>query len=130
MTEKELKKLSRAELLELLLIQTKEVETLREKLTQAEILLADRYLRAEMAGSLAEAVLVVNGVMEKAQAAADQYLENIRKMEEQTRLRCDQLLRKAEREAALLREEDVAAFQEQVDSYYQEQPETAESEEI
>lgn len=104
MTEKELRKLSRGELLQLLLIQTKEVEILREKLTQAETLLADRYLRAEKAGSLAEAVLVVNGVMEAAQAAAEQYLENIRKMEERTRIYCEEMRQKVQQETALAEE--------------------------
>jgi len=93
MTEKELRKLSRAELLELLLAQTEEVERLRQNLEKAEKLLADRYLRVEFAGNLAEAVLAVNGVMEAAQKAADQYLLNIAQMEEQTRKYCDQLLR-------------------------------------
>jgi len=90
MTEKELKRLSRAELLELLLIQTRETEQLRRKLEKAEAALADRQLRLSNAGDLAQAVLSINGVMEAAQAAAQQYLDNIIQMEQEARIRYGQ----------------------------------------
>ena len=87
MLNKELKKLSRAELLELLLLQTKENERLQAKLDEALQQLTDRRLRMEQCGDLAQAALAVNGVMEAAQAAARQYLDNIRAMEEEARQR-------------------------------------------
>lgn len=99
MTDKELKRLSRAELLELLLVQTKEVERLRKELKQTRLQLEDRRLRIENAGNLAQAVLEINGVMEAAQAAAEQYLENIAAMEEVTKQKCEQLLQAAAQEA-------------------------------
>lgn len=99
MRDKELKKLSRAELLELLLEQTRQKEQLEKRLEKAEALLSDRYLKIHEAGDLAHAVLMVNGVMEAAQAAAQQYLENIQKLEEQTREECDSLLEQAREEA-------------------------------
>lgn len=95
MTDKELKRLSRAELLELLLIQTKETERLRLQLEQANQKLADRQIQIMKSGSLAEAVLAVNGVVDAANAAAAQYLENIARMEEETQLRCQQMLEQA-----------------------------------
>lgn len=95
MTDKELKRLSRTELLELLLQQTRERERLEQKLEEAEQKLADRQLQMEKAGDIAQAALQINGVMEAAQAAAQQYLENIERMERQTRQRCDQMLLKA-----------------------------------
>lgn len=95
MTDKELRKLSRAELLELLLIQTRETERLRAQLQEAEAALADRQLRIAQAGNLAKAVLDINGVLEAAQAAADQYLENMAAMEIETKSRCEQMLRDA-----------------------------------
>lgn len=103
MTDKELKKLSRAELLELLLMQTKEVERLREKLAKAESLLSERYLHILEAGNLAEAVLKVNGVMEAAQAAAQQYIDNMAAMERETEQRCQALLKQAREEAQQIR---------------------------
>lgn len=104
MTDKEMKKLSRAELLELLLMQTKETERLQKRLDRAEEELTQRQLKLQNAGSLAQAVLEVNGVMESAQAAANQYLENIARMEMETKLRCEALLAEARLEAERIRE--------------------------
>ncbi len=82
MTDKELKRLSRGELLEMLLIQIEENEGLRKSLADAEAALADRKIQIEEAGSLAEAALRLNQVFEAADQAASQYLENIRRMAE------------------------------------------------
>ena len=99
MTDKELKRLSRSELLELLLVQTRERERLEKELEEARKMLEDRQLRIDKAGDLAHAALEINGVMEAAQAAARQYLENIERMERETRRRCDEMLIKAAMEA-------------------------------
>ncbi|MBQ6824112.1 MAG: hypothetical protein IJP27_05645 [Clostridia bacterium] len=88
MTEKELKKLSRKHLLELLLKQTERVEQLQKQLADTEARLNDRALVESEAGSIAEASLKLNGVFEAAESAAEQYLENIRKLsEDQDRVR-------------------------------------------
>ncbi len=92
MTDKELKRLSRAELLELLLLQTQESERLRTELAQTRQQLEERQLRIQNAGSLAQAVIDINGVMEAAQKAADQYLENIAAMEAEARSRYDRIM--------------------------------------
>lgn len=99
MTSKELKRLSRADLLELLLAQTKETEQLKKKLQAAEEELENRRFRMSSAGSLAEAMVEVNNVMAAAQAAADQYLENIAAMEAETRQKCEKMLLAAAQEA-------------------------------
>lgn len=78
MTDKELRKLSRRELLEMLILQTRKVESLEKQLEEANRKLQDRQLLIEDAGSLSEAVMRLNGVFEAAEAAAQQYLENIR----------------------------------------------------
>lgn len=80
MNDKTLKRLSRMELLEMLVEQSKEVERLKtenQKLTEQ---LESRRLLVEKAGSIAEASLQVNRIFEAAQRAADQYLENVRWM--------------------------------------------------
>lgn len=79
MTERELRRLKRSELLELLIAQIEETETLKKKLDRAEAKLASRELIIEEAGNLAEAALRLNGIFEAAQRTADQYLENIRR---------------------------------------------------
>lgn len=78
MTERELKKLRRADLLEMLITLSKENEKLRKELTHAKKLLAKRTIVMKESGSIAEAALRLNGVFEAAQAAADQYLESLR----------------------------------------------------
>ena len=82
MTEKELKKLGRAELLEMLIAQSKRADELQEKLEKAEAELNSRQLKVDDAGSIAEAALRLNGVFDAAQAASEQYLENIRLLNE------------------------------------------------
>ena len=79
MTNKELKKLSRAELLEMLIAQSREVAALKEQLNCAEEQLKNRQILIENAGSIAEASLQLNGVFEAAQNAAAQYLENMQR---------------------------------------------------
>lgn len=79
MTEKELHKLKRAELLEMMLAQSREIESLRARVEQLEAQLADKEIRIQESGSIAEAALRLNGIFEAAQAAVDQYLENVRR---------------------------------------------------
>lgn len=85
MTEKELRRLSRRELLEMLITRTIENERLTEELQQARKELSDREFIQDRAGSMAEAALQLNGVFEAADRAAREYLENIRRMAEESR---------------------------------------------
>ena len=80
MTERELRKLSRLDLLELLVQQVEENERLRAELKQAREQLESRELMLENAGSIAQASLQISRVFEAAQMAADVYLENVRRM--------------------------------------------------
>jgi hypothetical protein len=76
--DKSLKKMSRTELLELLLEQSEQIEKLEKELKIAKILLKKRQIAIEQSGNIAEAALKLNGVFEAAQKAADEYLENVR----------------------------------------------------
>lgn len=78
MSDQDLKKLSRAELLELLVIQSKEIDSLRSRLDQAEAKLVSRDIAIADAGSIAEAALTLNNVFAAAEAASQQYLDNVR----------------------------------------------------
>lgn len=80
MTDKELKKLTRIELLELLLEQSQEVERLQKELAEVKAKLRDKNILIENSGSIAEAALKLNGVFEATQAAAEQYLENVKRV--------------------------------------------------
>lgn len=78
-TEKDIRKLGRAELLELLIMQTEENEQMAKKIAELEEKIGDRQIKIETSGSIAEASLKLNSVFEAAQAAADEYLENIKR---------------------------------------------------
>lgn len=113
MTEKELKKLTRSELLELLLYQTKRTEELEAKLEEAERSLSEKPpIQSSTPGSIAQEAMKINGVFEAAQAAAKQYIDNIKvcsgrceKMLADTKHHCAELERKAQEKVMMLRAE-------------------------
>lgn len=78
MTDKELKKLSRAQLLELLVDQSREIDRLQKALDEANQKLELRELKLAQCGSIADASLAINEVFERAQQAADLYLSEAR----------------------------------------------------
>ena len=79
MTEKELRKMKRPALLEILVSQSREIDRLKAELEQKNKELENRQILIEKSGSLAEASLEIYHVLESAQAAADLYLENIKR---------------------------------------------------
>lgn len=116
MTAKELKKLGRAELLEMLLQQVEENEQLRAELDRANAQLEKRAIVMEHSGSMAEAAMRLSGVFDQAQQAADDYLESIRlanaepeayakSVREQAQKEAEALLAEAERRSARIHAE-------------------------
>ena len=108
MTDKEFKRLSRSQLIEIIYqLQLKEEELVadNERLSKA---LADRRLRVRRAGNIAEASLEIHQVMQAAQEAAEHYLEEIRLRadEEKQRIlkrannKAEEIIAKAQQEAA------------------------------
>lgn len=95
MKESNFRKLSRAELLKLLIEQMTENEMLRGENAYLQEQIRDRRMDLEQSGSLAEAALRLNGVFRAADAAAEHYLENLRKASEEA----DQIVRQAREEA-------------------------------
>lgn len=77
MTDKEIKRLHRAELIEIIYEFQKNQEILQGQVKNLRAALAERQIKIREAGSIAEAALKINEVFEKAQAAADQYLASI-----------------------------------------------------
>lgn len=76
--QRELKKLSRTELLEMLLDITRENDALKAENTDLRAQLELKTIRLQESGSIAEAALKLNGIFEAAQQAADQYLCSVR----------------------------------------------------
>ena len=79
--DKELRKLKRSELLELMIAQSEEIDRLRRELEYMKKQLASREIAAREAGNLADAAVKISGVMRAAQEAADIYLASVKKME-------------------------------------------------
>lgn len=99
MTDKELRKLKRVELLEMLIAQVEENERLKESLEEAQKALSDRQIIINEAGSIADAALQINGVYAVAQAAATQYLENIQRLSGEQEVICRQMEADAQKKA-------------------------------
>ena len=78
MTDNELKRMSRADLREILLAQSREIERLRDEVAELNDRLEEREILMSRSGSIAEASLRLNRVFEAAQKAADQYVDSVR----------------------------------------------------
>ena len=81
MTEKELLSLKKSELLEIMLAQSREIDSLRAQLAEANARLEERRIAIEESGSIAEASLKLTKIFEEAQKAADLYVENVKRKE-------------------------------------------------
>lgn len=122
MTNKELKHLSRSELLEMLITQMEENEKQGKRLEGAENALRSRQIAIENAGSIAEASVQLNGVFEAAQSAAEQYLENVRQIEKQQSLIAQQMQEEAKKQAdAMITQADTYSREtrRKADAYWQ-----------
>lgn len=80
-----IRKMNRKELLELLMIQSKKIDGLEEELDKVNKLLDSKKIILKEAGSIADASLKLNKVFEVAQQAADQYLDNIKRISKNER---------------------------------------------
>ena len=97
MTDKELRRLGRPELIEIIYQLEKSQEESRQEIARLQVRLQDRTLRLSEAGSIAQAALQVNGVMEAAQAAADQYVQAAEADRQQARTELSDAQVRAER---------------------------------
>lgn len=75
---RDLRKLKRSELLEIMLAQSEEIDGLRKQLAEKDRQLHARAITIEESGSIAEAALKLTNVFQEAQAAADLYLDNVK----------------------------------------------------
>ena len=98
MTDKEFKRLGRAQLLDIIYQLQLQVDELTEKNKRLELALEDRRLRIDNAGSLAAAALEINDFFSNAQVAAEQYLNEIKALRETTEVEQQQLHSQAEAE--------------------------------
>jgi hypothetical protein len=76
-SDKTLKKLTRKELLEILVNQSRQIESLEAQLQEANEKLSQREIILENAGTMAEAALQLNHIFQDADAACQQYLASV-----------------------------------------------------
>ena len=128
MTERELRRLSRTDLLELLVAQRRENEQLRCILDQTQAQLADRTIQIDKAGSIAEASLQLSGIFNAAHDSCQYYMDNIRllserqsqvcqQMEQETKEKCDRMVAEAELKAQQCWENCSVKIKQLVDSF-------------
>ena len=128
MTPKELKRLSRSDLLEMLLDLSKENDRLHKENKALRAQVEDRNITIANCGSLAEAALQLNGIFLSAQKACDQYSENIRyrsenmeaycrQMEQETQQKCEAMIAQAQKDSQVYLEEAKRKHSDQQDAY-------------
>lgn len=98
MTDKEFRRLSRADLIEIIYELQQREKALQEDTAELKRQLANRQAAVSKAGSLAELSAALNGLFETAQATADEYLQEI----ETARRRADEYLADAKKKASAL----------------------------
>ena len=93
MNDREIRKLTRAELIEIiyqLQLNQEELEAENKRLKEE---LEDKRLRINNAGNIAYAALEINNVMEAAQNAANMYLHEIHELRKETEAQCIHILK-------------------------------------
>lgn len=99
MTDKEVKRLSRSQLIEIIYqLQIRE-EALSDQNKRLEEELRSKRIRVEDAGNIAEAALALNNVFQSAQDAAMQYLSEIQAIREAAEEEKQQIILAAKEEA-------------------------------
>ena len=113
MTDNELRRLNRGELLEILIRLTNENEELKRNLNDAEQKLNDRKVMIGESGSIAEAALKLSDVFAAAESAAKLYLENAERLCGEKIADADAYAEKTRREA----DDYSAKVREEADAY-------------
>jgi len=103
MVDRDLRKLGRGELVEILYALKQENQALTDRCRELEEKLAAQEMTISEAGSIAEATVGLSGIFQQAQAAEDSYLDKIHRMNAGTEEKAQAILSQAEAEAAEIR---------------------------
>jgi cell division septum initiation protein DivIVA len=99
MTDKEFKRLTRAQLIDIIYQFQLQIDKLTEQNQELERELADKRLRLSDAGNIADAALEINNCFRSAQNAAEQYLNEIKIIREEAEVQRQRILSEAQAEA-------------------------------
>ena len=100
MVSKELKKLSRRELVDIIYQMKKNEQLLQDELTSLQKEIQERRIHLSTAGSIAEAAVSITNVFSSAQTAADLYLQEIACMKQEAEAECARIIEDAKQQAA------------------------------
>ena len=103
MTDKEFKRLSRAQLVDIIYQLQLKIDELSKQKQELEDALEDKRLRIDNVGNLAEAALEMNDCFRSAQNAAEQYLNEIKAMRRETEAARERILAAAREEAETIK---------------------------
>ena len=99
MTDKEFKRLSRYQLIDIIYQLQLQIDKLNEEKQELESELKDKRLRLSNAGNIADAALEINDCFRSAQNAAAQYLNEIKAIREETEAERQRILAQVQAEA-------------------------------
>ena len=99
MLRKELRKLNRRELVDIIYQMKKNEQRMQEKIASLEAALQDRRMRISEAGSIAEAAAAITNVFSAAQETADMYLQEIACMKAEAEQECTKIIQEARKKA-------------------------------
>jgi vacuolar-type H+-ATPase subunit H len=97
MISKELRKLNRRELVDVIYQLKKNEEQLQERISALEAELENRRINLSVAGSIAEATTDITGIFSVAQATADLYLREIASMRDEAQKEAEKMIEEAEK---------------------------------
>ena len=98
MMNKELKKLSRRELVDIIYQMKKNEQQMQEEIAALQKSLEDKRIRVSAAGSISEAAADITQVFSSAQMTADLYLHEITCMKKETEQECAKMLEDARKQ--------------------------------
>ena len=117
MISKELKRLSRRELVDVIYQLKKNEEQMREQIAALEAELQDRRIHLSVAGSIAEAATDITGIFSVAQSTADLYLHEISSMKEETAKECEKMIEEAKKKVETIIADGKARYDALAEQY-------------
>lgn len=102
MIGKELKRLSRRELVDIIYQLKKNEQEKQEEISALEEALQEKQIKISVAGSIAEAAADITQIFSTAQRTADLYLHQIASMKEDTEKECAKMLNEARKQAEMI----------------------------
>ena len=100
MVSKELKKLSRRELVDIIYQMKRNEQQMQEEIASLREALEDKRFHLSSAGSIADAACSITSLFSAAQTSADLYLQEIASMKRDTEIECARMIDEAKEKAA------------------------------